>query len=487
MLHCRRSGQLRRDAFTNVASAANAAAPPQGLEAVLRVVSIVVCLVLALPGIVLAQGTVVGIPGNILLPNYERVPMGQREALEAGAYLVRSNDALANWYNPAGLVESARTQVSASSNAYEGVSLEILGRQNKTSSLRLAPLGAFFGVVIARPLVDSDRVRYGFSISNPIDWEPGSIHFSPELAPGIGLGLVDDVSLTRTEPALSIGVRMNERLRIGASLAVPITSLKQHQDIVVLAGEPEPGESTRRTFITDGQAYHILGRFGAQFDITPPLGVGIRLESPGLRVSGSSRVQFIEESMSGAGFTSRTFGEDQADFDYELPFSLAAGAAYQFARGAIEADVHYYGESKTYDMYETDTSGREVTSSGTGTTTSPLTFAPTQNSWRDVVNFAVGGNYRLTETVRVHAGVNSDGSPVADPETSLFRQVDLLGFSTGVSLTRRQFSGALGLGYSIGESDPLQAFSDLNGQPVETTLKVQSFRVSFAVTFTFEE
>jgi long-subunit fatty acid transport protein len=367
------------------------------------------------------------------------------------------------------------------------VSLEVAGRQNKTSSLRLAPLGSFFGVVMAKPLLSTDHVRLGFSISNPLDWEPGSIHFAPQLAPGVILSAVDDVSLQRTEPAVSIGMRVNERLRIGATVAVPITSLAQHQDMLLLTGDPLAGESRRLTFITDGQAYHLLGRVSAQFDITRPLSVGVRLESPGLLLSGSSRLQYVDENASGAGFESRALGETEADFDYRLPFSIAAGAAYQFTRGAIEADVHYYGEAEAYDLYESDTIGRHITSTGTGTTTTPLSLGPTPNSWRDVVNVAVGGNYRLTETLRVHAGVNSDGSPVGDPSTSLFRQVDLLGFSTGLSLTRQQFSGALGLGYSSGESDPVPIFTDPSGQPIATELQVRSFRVSFAVTFAFAE
>jgi long-subunit fatty acid transport protein len=198
-------------------------------------------------------------------------------------------------------------------------------------------------------------------------------------------------------------------------------------------------------------------------------------------------LQYVEESMTGAGFTSTTFGEDEADFDYRLPFTIEGGAAYRFGRGAIEADLRYYGEESGHDIYETDTQGRRVQVTGGTTTTTAVPFAPTQNSWRDVLNVSVGGNYQLTDIVRLHAGVNTDESPVGDPETSLFRRVDLIGFSTGASITLQQFSGALGFGYSTGESDPISVISDITGQPIETTLKVQSFRVSFAVTFTFQE
>ena len=74
---------------------------------------------LSVPSFVAAQDVSVEIPSNTILPNYERIALGQRETIEAGAYLVRAEDALACWYNPAGLAASERTQVSASSNAFD--------------------------------------------------------------------------------------------------------------------------------------------------------------------------------------------------------------------------------------------------------------------------------------------------------------------------------------------------------------------------------
>ena len=50
----------------------------------------------------------VTVPPNLILPNYDRVPVGQSEGIEAGAYIARTNDAAANWYNPAGLGRSVR-------------------------------------------------------------------------------------------------------------------------------------------------------------------------------------------------------------------------------------------------------------------------------------------------------------------------------------------------------------------------------------------
>ena len=74
---------------------------------------------LLLPCLLQAQVGQFTIPPSGIIPNYNRIGIGQREALEGGAYVARTDDALANWYNPAGLVSSEKTALNASSNAYE--------------------------------------------------------------------------------------------------------------------------------------------------------------------------------------------------------------------------------------------------------------------------------------------------------------------------------------------------------------------------------
>jgi hypothetical protein len=87
----------------------------------------VVLVVLATPSLSQAQRFNVTIPGNLILPNYARVPVGQEEGLEGGAFIARTGNALANWYNPAGLVKVATAELSASATAYEQTSIKLEG------------------------------------------------------------------------------------------------------------------------------------------------------------------------------------------------------------------------------------------------------------------------------------------------------------------------------------------------------------------------
>ncbi len=82
-------------------------------------VPLIVASLLLWSGALRAQADEFSIPPNSILPNYNRVSVGQREALEGGAYVARTDDALANWYNPAGLASSEKTALNASSNVYE--------------------------------------------------------------------------------------------------------------------------------------------------------------------------------------------------------------------------------------------------------------------------------------------------------------------------------------------------------------------------------
>src|SRR5688572_28206990 len=74
-----------------------------------------------------AQLPPVVVPPNAVLPNYERIPLAGRESIEAGAFVARTNDAAANWYNPAGLAQHKESAVNASATAYEWTRMRLAG------------------------------------------------------------------------------------------------------------------------------------------------------------------------------------------------------------------------------------------------------------------------------------------------------------------------------------------------------------------------
>src|SRR5947209_20480689 len=67
----------------------------------------------------------------LVFPNYDNVLVGKDEALEGGAYIARAGDSSANFYNPAGLVQSQGASLNASSAGY--VYTELTSKASGTS------------------------------------------------------------------------------------------------------------------------------------------------------------------------------------------------------------------------------------------------------------------------------------------------------------------------------------------------------------------
>jgi len=115
------------------------------------------------------------LPPGTAIPNYDRIRIGQDEAMEGNAYVARTGDAGSSWYNPAGLAKSERTQLNAGGNAYELTSFSIEGLGESKGRTRLAPIGTYFGGVLGDPVIHSKKLRLGFSIARPVSWTPSRV------------------------------------------------------------------------------------------------------------------------------------------------------------------------------------------------------------------------------------------------------------------------------------------------------------------------
>src|SRR3954468_3112193 len=69
------------------------------------------------PGLAQAEAITTA-PPNIIVPNYNGVPVGPLGGLEGSAYVARASDTSAPWLNPAGLTK-AGTQISGTAGTYK--------------------------------------------------------------------------------------------------------------------------------------------------------------------------------------------------------------------------------------------------------------------------------------------------------------------------------------------------------------------------------
>lgn len=440
------------------------------------------------PALALAQPVEIVIPANLVLPNYARISVGQREGLEAGAFIARTDNSLANWYNPAGLVLSPGTQLNASATAYEGVQLDFEGLGEATTSTRLATIGSFFGGVIGKPLVKGDRHRLGFSITTPTLWRPGTLTGgvrSEEPGNLTDLSLASEVELRQMQPGLAAGWAVAGGVRLGAGLALAMTSLTQRQEIELREIEDTSAVTLRRSATSSGTAYDVVLSAGAQWDVSPGATLGARARSPGLRVTGSSRLSYGLGVYGGGGMEDVFFHDPSARFDYRIPFEIGVGAGLRMGRGEVEVDLTYHGSTGEYSLFESDLTGVSTVAVPGGTAVTYPSLAAVRNEWRGVANLAVGGNYRVSERARAHAGFATDRSPVADATASPFQKVNLYNWSAGVSWQGKSLSGSLGVGYSHGRSAPRPVSPELGDTGTETRMVVKSLGLAYALSFSF--
>ena len=435
-----------------------------------------------------AQGDF-NLPPSNMVTNYDRVPIGQREGLEAGAYVARTDDAGAPWFNPAGLVLSEKSGLNGSSNAYEVTSITLEGIGTAKGSTRFSPTGTYFGGVLGAPIISNRNLRLGFYYAKPQSWSPSVVDgaFSVPASGGTeAFSYSSSSGFSTIIPGFAAGYRLSERFRVGANLSFAITNMNQVQSIsdrLILTGGATTGV---RSFVTDGNTTQLLFGGGVQYDLSPKFTVGALMVSPGLRLGGSSKIEFQNSVFTGSGSREVTFRDESATFRYDIPFRITAGAAARLGRFELEADLKYHAGKGPYDLLTSDSLANLLTTNAAGIPSlSTLTFAPVVEDFKAVYNLAFGAHYAVSQGFRVHAGFFTDDSPINDPATTIFRSIDLKGASAGVSFTGSHLSGSLGVAGSWGTTDNRVIGPSLGGAQTTTTVKVKTFNLMYAISYAF--
>jgi hypothetical protein len=440
--------------------------------------------------LVSAQSDDFAIPAGSVLPNYDKVSIGQREGIEANAFVARTNDAGSNWYNPAGLAQSEKSALNASANAYEFTQFSLEGLEFSRGGTRFSSIGSFFGGVLGSPIVHSDKFRLGFSFTKPVSWAPSRIEGAIQgtVPAGEEAFLYSSyVSFGTVIPALNAGLRLGPRFRVGAGLGYAHTSLYQSQSISDRLLTPGTAATTLiRNLETDGSTGSLLVTGGVQVDVSTKFHLGATVTSPGIRISGSSRVTYQNTAFSGAGSRDIAFRDDEAEFDYRDPLRVTIGAAVDLGKAELEADLRYHGSRDSYALFSSDVQAALITTDAAGTpTTGTLAFADVIEKTKAVYNLAIGGHYAFSPGFRVHAGFFTDDSPVDEEATSTFRALDLGGGSGGVSFGAGKLKATAGVSFSRGTSDQRQVGPSLGGFQGLTRVKVRTYNLLYAISYEF--
>lgn len=432
-------------------------------------------------------GAQISAPPTLILPNFDRTLVGQIQGLEAGAFVARASDSSSNWYNPAGLSRAERTSINTSSTAYGWTSISADSGGQSFGQTTSTSVPSFFGVVIGAPVLNTPKLRAGFSLTQETAWNPTLQQqvSNPQgsNAQRLGYSIRDNFGVSL--PAFSIGYHPGSRWRFGATLSLMSTNYMNDEYVSEqLLSPTSQGNQTRSLQVSASSVGALLG-LGAQYDISDRLRAGLSIRTPSVRLWGSSKINYDSLSSTGGQTTNTNFYDDSAFFRYRLPLAVNLGIGYSAPGFEIEADLRYHSAVGTYTMFSSDQP--IVTSSNTGgaPTTSSQSLSDIETSFRNVVNFAVGGKYSLSSSVDLHGGFYSSYSPVKDGSNPVFRKIDLYGATFGPSVTIQNVSGSLGAAYEWGSSAPFTVVNALSGAPYETTVHVSTLKLLFALSIGF--
>jgi hypothetical protein len=439
-----------------------------------------------------ALTTDVNLVNGIAVPNYDRISIGEAEALEGGAFTARTNNAMANWYNPAGLTRSEKSKLTASATAYEWLKLEDQGIGASAKSTTLSQFGTFVGAVIAEPLFSTDRMRAGFAIIKPTLWQ-FNINDAANIANGANtdrVNLISETSYSDWMPTFSWGYSpagLDGTFRLGASFGIDFISLNQWTQVSDQLTSGGTSQLLNRSLRANGTYTALVFSVGAQWDVTDRIKMGLVVGAPGVSLGGSTSLTYEAISQTGGTTGDVYFRDASANFKNTVPLSAKYGISYEFSeRAAVEVDAKFHNSVATYNLYSSDQPVTVTTTDATGAaTTSTLSFPNITYKTLAVVNGAIGGHYRLNDLLNLHMGFFTSRTPVDDSENAVFRKVNLYAGILGVSFHSSHLSGSIGGQYQWGTTASYTRAGVLGGPPVSTQIGVRSFSFQYAISYGF--
>ncbi len=426
-------------------------------------------------------------PINITLPNYSSVGVGEIGSLEANASLVRANDSSTAWYNPAGLGLAEQSSVAGSAGTFQVARIRPEGVASSGGSFQQIPSTVAFTV---KNLFGHPDWAGGLSVAHVNAWSQ-----SVSAAQGAAVERVSGRTMysglsemSGWMASLAVARRSGRQLRLGASFDLQKTDIDRDgtQSAVLLIG------SDLGSFLVDSKvsasAVHLRASVGAHYDLTPAFRLGALIRTPGVAVSRSGSLTHEGTASLGTATTTASFFEPSGEVEYRIPFEFKAGAAVLMRRVQFEFDVNAWAGGDPYEAFRSAQTWTIVTDPGSGSAPAVQTpgLTPPVVDPDTVINIAVGGQYRLTESGSwmLHGGFATDRSPVG-PDDTFFTKAHMQAVTVGVSGRAKLILASVGLRYEWGRTGEvaLRRFQEI--PQVTTRFRLSAIGIVYSVGLLF--
>ena len=422
-------------------------------------------------------------PPSVVLPNSNGVPVGPFGGLEGGAYVARVDDPSAAWFNPAGLSRAKTAQITGSAGLYQFTSVSPSSLTNSGGALDQIPnlvgysMNAFHDCTLGFALVTS----------NYWNQETDSELTFGNAASGERFGYSTDARFTRRNLNLSGGCQKG-RFRYGAGAVFAVTSLRL---VDTISDRVASGTGLRTLLLTSrksGSSLQLRPIVGVQYDPSAGWHLGMVIRTPAANLHRSGEYSADGTLSVAGGSAGLTVFDNEADFNFKVPWEFQAGAAYIRTRFQAEFDVQQHTGLSSYTLLGSSNPLTIYRDNGQGgpPTVETRPFAGLSSAARPITNVAIGGHYQLMadHSYKLHAGFTTDNSPVQSND-QIFDQVDLNSWTIGFSGKASKLEFAAGLNMRRGESGDIHVRDLLDGQPVLTSIKIKTTGLIYSLSYEF--
>jgi len=422
-------------------------------------------------------------PPNLVLSNYDSVPVGPFGGLEGAAYSARVGDPSAAWFNPAGLARQSTAQISGSAGVYEHTSVTPQSLANRGGSFQQLP--NFVGFTFSpKPRI---TVGAAFLTTNAWNQETDAELISTVPSGQQRFAYSADSDFQRRVLAFGAGYHGDGPWRFGGGLAFSLMSLRLVQSVSDRIADSTTLRSLLVTSRVSGSDLELRSQAGVQYD-TAHWRFGGAFRTPGLTFYHSGSVTFEGVLDAGASSLGASIFDPDAAFEYHLPWEFQGGAAWVHDRVELELDLQAYTPISAYSLISSDQPTRVYVDAGGNQPPTVMSqpFGGLTSASDGVVNVSAGGHVRLLKDrdIRLHAGVGNNRSPVADADV-VFNKVDLLTWTLGLSGSLGKFQFSAGFNHQSGTANDIALRNLLNGQTVHSAMDVNMSGFIYALAYQF--
>jgi hypothetical protein len=409
-------------------------------------------------------------PPNLVVPNYEMVPVGPFGGLEGPASVARADDPSAAWFNPAGLTRQMSPQISGSAGVYSHTAVSPQALPNQGGSIQQLPNFVGFTLNLRNRLT----VGAALVTNNAWNQETDAERFTSLATGQERFAYSADSEYSQRVAALSVGYRGAGGWRYGGGLAFSLMDLRLVQSASDRIGDATGLQTLLVNARISGSAFQMRGQGGVQYDVGR-WRVGAAIRTPGLNVRRSGVIALDGVLDDHAGSLGASVFDADAAFDFRQPWELQAGVAFVGSRFQIEGDLHGYTAVHPYSLITTAQPTLTYGDAGAGRppTVVAQPFQGLTSASDGILDLSAGGHILVTRrhSLRVHGGIASNRSPVGDRD-EVFSRVDLVSWTVGASGAIGKFQFSVGFNRQRGTADDITVRNLLNGKIVRTRTDV---------------